>query len=379
MILGAVPLILFTLLGRNFTLGESLMVFPLLTWGMRADFFQGTYLYLNLLLPIFLLGKTLKRKDLIRVGFEIALVNLVFNMCFDFQEGEMWSTVLGDALYGFGGGILAAIVALGGVSFLENTFRFTSDLHLVEFLNPTYPLLRKLLMEAPGTYSHSLMVANLAESASEEIGANPLLVRVGAYYHDIGKLKRPYFFAENQLTGNNIHDRLSPKLSALVIQKHVKDGFDLAGQYRLPLEVQEIIRRHHGKSLIRYFYSKALEKGDKEVEEIEFRYGGPLPHTKEEVLVFLADSVEAAIHCIDNPSPKRIENMVNGIIENYLQDGQLNESSLTLQDLHRVAQKFIMVINGLFHTRVAYPEIEETRNGRRKNLTNRIGQQSERD
>jgi putative nucleotidyltransferase with HDIG domain len=372
MILGAVPLILFTLLGRNFALGESLIILPLMVWGMRADSFQAIYLYLNLLLPIFLLGKTLKRKDLIRVGLEIALVNLAFNMLFDFQEGDAWGTVLGNALYGWGGGVLAAIIALGGISFLENTFRFTSDLHLVEFLNPTYPLLQKLLMEAPGTYSHSLMVANLAEAASEEVGANPLLVRVGAYYHDIGKLKRPYFFVENQLAGNNIHDRLSPTLSALVIQKHVKDGLELAVQYRLPLEVREIIRRHHGKSLIRYFYNKALEKEERKVEEIEFRYGGPLPHTKEEVLVFLADSIEAAIHCIDNPSPKRIENMVNGIIENYLRDGQLNESSLTLQELHRVAQKFIVVINGLFHTRVAYPEIAETRNGKKGNLTNRV-------
>jgi len=228
------------------------------------------------------------------------------------------------------------------------------------------------LMEAPGTYSHSLMVANLAEAASEEVGANPLLVRVGAYYHDIGKLKRPYFFVENQLAGSNIHDRLSPTLSALVIQKHVKDGLELAIQYKLPLEVREIIRRHHAKSLIRYFYNKALEKEERKVEEIEFRYGGPLPHTKEEVLVFLADSIEAAIHCIDNPSPKRIENMVNGIIENYLRDGQLNESSLTLQELHRVAQKFIVVINGLFHTRVAYPEVAETRNGKKGNLTNRV-------
>ena len=372
MILGAVPLILFTLLGRNFALGESLIILPLMVWGMRADSFQAIYLYLNLLLPIFLLGKTLKRKDLIRVGLEIALVNLAFNMLFDFQEGDVWGPVLSQALYGWGGGVLAAIIALGGISFLENTFRFTSDLHLVEFLNPTYPLLQKLLMEAPGTYSHSLMVANLAEAASEEVGANPLLVRVGAYYHDIGKLKRPYFFVENQLAGSNIHDRLSPTLSALVIQKHVKDGLELAIQYKLPLEVREIIRRHHAKSLIRYFYNKALEKEERKVEEIEFRYGGPLPHTKEEVLVFLADSIEAAIHCIDNPSPKRIENMVNGIIENYLRDGQLNESSLTLQELHRVAQKFIVVINGLFHTRVAYPEVAETRNGKKGNLTNRV-------
>lgn len=371
-ILGAIPLILFTLLGRNFTLGESLVIFPLLVWGMRADFFQVAYHYFNLLLPIFLLGKTLKRKDLVRVGFEIALVNLVFNLLFDFQNGEILTDAMSNALYGFGGGILGAIVALGGISFFENTLRFTSDIHLVEFLNPTYPLLQRLLMEAPGTYSHSLMVANLAEAASEEVGANPLLVRVGAYYHDIGKLKRPYFFVENQLSGNNIHDRLSPTLSALVIQKHVKDGLDLAIQYRLPLEVQEIIRRHHGKSLIRYFYNKALEKGEKTVEEIEFRYGGPLPHTKEEVLVFLADSVEAAVRCIDNPSPKRIETMVNGIIDTYLRDGQLDESCLTLQELHRVAQKFTMLINGLFHTRIAYPEIEETRNGRKKDITPRV-------
>ncbi|MEN3186772.1 MAG: HDIG domain-containing metalloprotein [Atribacterota bacterium] len=371
-ILSAIPLVLFALLGRSFTLGESLVIFPLFVWGMRADFFQVVYLYFNLLLPIFILGKSLKRKDLVQVGFEVALVNLVLNVFFSLQSGATSVDTMGNALYGFGGGILGAIVALGGISFFESTLRFTSDIHLVEFLNPTYPLLQRLLMEAPGTYSHSLMVANLAEAASEEIGANPLLVRVGAYYHDIGKLKRPYFFVENQLPGNNVHDRLSPTLSALVIQKHVKDGLDLAIQYRLPLEVREIIRRHHGKSLIRYFYNKALGRGEKTVEEVEFRYGGPLPHTKEEVLVFLADSIEAAVRCIDNPSPKRIETMVNGIIDTYLRDGQLNESSLTLQDLHRVAQKFTVLINGLFHTRIAYPEIEETKNGRKKDVTHRI-------
>ncbi|MGQ9746872.1 MAG: HD family phosphohydrolase [Candidatus Caldatribacteriaceae bacterium] len=372
-VLSAIPLILFVLLGRNFVLGESLVIFPLLVWGTRTDFFFTVYLYCNLLLPIFLLSRTLKRKDLVRVGFAIALVNLALNIFFDFQNGKLWIGMVEDALYGFGGGILGAIVALGGISFFESTFRFTSDLHLVEFLNPTYPLLQRLLRDAPGTYSHSLMVANLAEAASEEVGANPLLVRVGAYYHDIGKLKRPYFFVENQLAGKNIHDRLSPNLSALVIRKHVKDGVELALQHRLPAEVREIIRRHHGKSLIRYFYCKALEKGNQTVREMEFRYSGPLPHTKEEVLIFLADSVEAAVRCIDNPSPRRIENMVKVIIEEYLRDGQLNESSLTLRDLHRVAQKFVMVINGLFHTRVAYPDLEEMKNGKKRNVSSGTG------
>lgn len=372
-VVSAIPLILFILLGRNFILGESLVIFPLLVWVMRTDFFFTVYLYCNLFLPIFLLSRTLKRKNLVWVGFAIALINLAFNIFFDFQEGELWVGMFEDALYGFGGGILGAIVALGGISFFESTFRFTSDLHLVEFSNPTHPLLQRLLVEAPGTYSHSLMVANLAEAASEEIGANPLLVRVGAYYHDIGKLRRPYFFIENQLAGRNIHDRLSPTLSALVIQKHVKDGVDLALQHRLPLEVREIIRRHHGKSLMRYFYGKALEKGNQKVREVEFRYSGPLPHTKEEVLIFLADSVEAAVRCIDNPSPRRIENVVKVIIEEYLRDGQLNESSLTLQDLHRVAQKFVMVINGLFHTRVTYPDLEEMKNGKKRDVSSGTG------
>jgi len=366
-VLAAIPLVLFALGDRNLALGESLILFPLLVWGTRVDFFQALYIYLNLLLPLFLLERTLKRRDFIRVGLELALINLVLNLGFGIQRGDPWITNVEHILYGFGGGIVSPIVALGGISFLETAFRFTSDIHLMEFLNPTHPLLQQLLREAPGTYSHSLMVANLAEAASEEIGANPLLVRVGAYYHDIGKLKRPYFFVENQLRGDNIHDQLSPNLSTLVIRKHVQDGVELAQQYKLPLEVQEIIRRHHGKSLTRYFYHKALGRGEK-VEEGIFRYEGPLPHTKEEVLVFLADSVEAAMHCIDNPSPRRVEMMVNEIIDAYLRDGQLNEASLTLQDLYRVAHKFTMIINGLFHKRLSYPELGESKNGKRKNM-----------
>ncbi|MDK2896684.1 MAG: cyclic-di-AMP phosphodiesterase PgpH [Candidatus Atribacteria bacterium] len=359
--LPAVSLIIYSLLGRETAFGEILILFPLIIFGERADFMRSFYLYVNMFLPLFFLGKTVKRRDLVWTGLWISLINVVLVAVFSLQRGEGGITFFSNSLYGFSSGIGSSVIALGGISFLESTFGLASDLRLVELLNPTHPLLKRLLIEAPGTYNHSLMVANLAESAAEAIGANPFLARVGAYYHDVGKLKRPYFFIENQFGGKNIHNRLSPNLSALVIQTHVKDGVEIGRQYGLPVEIVEIIRRHHGTTLLRFFYEKATRGRKDQVREEEFRYSGPLPETPEEVLVFMADSVEAAVRSMSSPTPSRVEAMVNNIVQSYLRDGQLDRSSLTMRDLRKITHTFVTVLNGTFHARVAYPALEKSK------------------
>ncbi|WHE07918.1 HDIG domain-containing protein [Thermoanaerobacterium thermosaccharolyticum] len=216
------------------------------------------------------------------------------------------------------------------------------------------------MMDAPGTYHHSIIVANLAEAGSDAIGANSLLTRVGAYYHDIGKVKRPYFFKENQFTDENLHDKISPDLSTLVITSHVKDGVELAKKYKLPEDIINLIREHHGTSLVKYFYSKAL-KADDLCEEDSFRYPGPKPQTKESAILMLADSIEASVRSLREPTDDEIETMVNKIIDDRLKDGQLDESNLTLKDIKVLSKSFLNSLNGIYHHRIEYPEIENNK------------------
>ncbi|BER92206.1 HD family phosphohydrolase [Atrimonas thermophila] len=357
-LLPIISFVLCALLGREAAFGEVIVLFPLLLWSSHFSFIQGSYSYLNLLLPIFLLPTKISRRDLIRTGFLMAFINVLLVALFAYYEEKQMLILLENTLFGLISGIGSSVLALGAVAFLESTFHVASDFLLLELVNPTHPLLRRLMIEAPGTYNHSIMVANLAEAAAEEIGADPLLARAGAYYHDIGKLKRPYFFIENQMGGRNIHNRLNPNLSALAIQNHVKDGVEVAREYHLPPEIIEIIRRHHGRTLMRYFYEKALRERNDTVMEEEFRYPGPLPRTPEEVLVFLADSVEAAVRGIRNPTPSKIETAVENILQNYLKDGQLDEADLTLKDLRKIVRTFVLVLIGTFHTRLPYLKLQ---------------------
>ncbi|HNU80584.1 MAG TPA: HDIG domain-containing protein, partial [Bacillota bacterium] len=228
---------------------------------------------------------------------------------------------------------------------------------LLELSNPNQPMLRRLLIEAPGTYYHSILVGNLAEAAAEDIGANALLCRVGAYYHDIGKLKRPYFFKENQITRDNPHDKITPNLSALVITSHVKDGVEIAGKNKLPSTVIRIIEEHHGNTLVAYFYHKALSaEGAEAVDESKFRYPFRKPQTEEAAIVMLADSVEAYIRSLSEPTRDQVEQGVRKIIKDKLNDAQLDNCDLTLKDLEMIGQAFVKVLAGIFHDRIEYPE-----------------------
>jgi putative nucleotidyltransferase with HDIG domain len=227
---------------------------------------------------------------------------------------------------------------------------------LIELSNPNHPLLRKILTEAPGTYHHSLMVANLAESACEAIGANGLIARVGCYYHDIGKTRRPNFFIENQINNENPHDRLAPEKSADIIIAHVQDGVNVLKKYRIPKEIIEIAEQHHGTTLLRYFYHRAMQDGQV-VKEEEFRYPGPKAQTKESAVVGIADSVEAAVRSLKQPTPEQIENLVKNIIDNRLQDGQLNECDLTLKEVEIILHTLCESVKGIFHSRIEYPDM----------------------
>ncbi len=257
-------------------------------------------------------------------------------------------------------GLISASLAVVAVMAFERVVGVVTSLRLLELANPNEPILHRLLTEAPGSYQSSVMVANLAEPAAEEIGANALLVRVGAMYHDIGKLKRPYFFIENQFGEENPHEKLKPHLSALTLIAHARDGYELAKEIGLPDQVADIIRQHHGTSLATYPYHLAVEQeGEENVNESDFRYPGPKPQTREAALVMLADSVEAAARTLVNPTHDQIEQLVDSIIDAKVEDGQLDESPLTFADLKAIRKSFVSTLHGMFHQRLKYPDQED--------------------
>jgi len=257
--------------------------------------------------------------------------------------------------------VISGILAIGMLPFLESSFNINTNMSLLELANPNSPLLKRLLMEAPGTYHHSIMVANLAEVAAEEINANSVIVRVGAYYHDVGKIVRPLFFGENQIGQDNPHNRINPNLSASLIISHVKDGGELADEYKLPKVIKDIILEHHGTTMVKYFYFTAKKNADNpdDVKEEDFRYEGPIPSSREAGIVMLADSVEAAVRSIKEPTIEKIEDMVNNIINDKLNSHQLDDCELTLKDIATIKKCFLKVLNGLYHKRIEYPKEEK--------------------
>jgi putative nucleotidyltransferase with HDIG domain len=304
-----------------------------------------------------MVSHTHHRSTFMLTGLAISFANMLIVMSFGFVTRVETQVMLLDMLYGAAGGLLSAILTIGTLPFFESAFDIITPIKLLELSNPNRPLMRRLLIEAPGTYYHSILVGNLAEAAAEDIGANALLCRVGAYYHDIGKLKRPYFFKENQLTAENPHDKITPNLSALIITSHVKDGIETAKKNKLPSSVIGIIEQHHGNTLVSYFYHKAqTAEGGNAVSEDKFRYNFKRPQTKEAAIVMLADSVEAYIRSLTEPSQEQVEQGVRKIIKDKLNDSQLDHCELTLKDLDRIAKSFIKVLGGIFHERIEYPE-----------------------
>ena len=259
--------------------------------------------------------------------------------------------------------LLSGFICAGFVSsfipLIETLFQYTTDIKLLELANLNSPVLRELMIKAPGTYHHSIVVGNLVEAAAESIGANPLLARVAAYYHDIGKASKPLYFIENQAGEENRHDKLAPSMSALILISHIKEGAELARENRLGQPIIDIIRQHHGTALIKFFYERAKTLGASAgqiVEEKDFRYPGPKPQTREAGIVMLADCVEAASRTLVNPTSDQIQGLVQKLINNVFIDGQLDECELTLKNLHEIAKSFTGILNGIFHHRIDYPE-----------------------
>ncbi len=297
-----------------------------------------------------------QRNSLIWAGVGVAAVCVITLVSIDMVSSGGWQSPVQSSFYGLMSGLLSSILTIGTLPIWENIFGIITPIRLVELSNPNQPLLKRLLMETPGTYHHSIIVGNLAESAADAIGANGLLARVGAYYHDIGKLVRPYYFKENQLYNQNPHDKLNPVLSKKIIISHVKDGLELAKKYKLPAMIQDFIAQHHGTTVVAYFYHKA-KNNNIDMDLDEFRYPGPKPTSKETALVMLADTAEAAVRAMADHSSEKIGEQIRKLIREKFADGQLDNADLTMRDLELTAEAFTNVISGIFHERVEYPDI----------------------
>ena len=299
-----------------------------------------------------------ERKVFITAGAKLGLLNIVLVTAIDFYLADLsGSKLFYDWVFGLMGGIIAGIVTAGIVPLVEIAFGYTTDISLLEQANLDRPILRRLMIEAPGTYHHSVIVGSLVEAAASEIGANHLLAKVCGYYHDIGKLNKPLYFIENQTNGKNKHDKLAPSMSGLILIAHVKEGVEIAREHKLGQDIIHTIRQHHGTSFIKFFFDKAKQlKGEDQVNVNDFRYPGPKPQTRETGLVMLADVVEAASRTLDNPTPSRIQGLVQNLINHIFSDGQLDECELTLKDLHKIARSFNKILYGIHHHRIEYTE-----------------------
>jgi len=375
------PLALSVLLGRNHGLYASVFVSlwssilfgkvdaPLLVCGLISGF-----------MAVYLTLQVRHRGRLIRAGFGVGvaiwLISLTFGIIGPIDlflpKGNDWKMIGIQSALAVGNGILTATIVGGILPVLEHLFQITTDISWLEASDLNHPLLRRMTIEAPGTYHHSLVVANLAESAAEAIGANATLCRVCSYFHDVGKLVKPEYYTENMNFERNPHDDLAPTMSALIIIAHVKEGVDLALKHGLNQQIIDIIQQHHGTSLVYYFYKRALQQQDDartggkimnlreedvpEVREETFRYSGPKPQTKESAIISLADVVESASRSLEKPTPQKIEQLVTDLIGQRIADGQLVECELTLADLNTIADRFRFTLMTMLHTRIAYPK-----------------------
>ena len=310
-----------------------------------------------------------ERKQIILAGTKVGFLGILMalaGMVYTSQLGIM--AMAWHGAMAFLGGIASGVIAVGIAPLVEMAFGYTNAISLLELANLDRPILRRLMLEAPGTYHHSMIVGTLVEAAAAQIGANPLLAKVCGYYHDIGKVKKPLYFIENQKGGINRHDKLAPSMSSLILIAHIKDGVEIARQNKLGQTIIDTIQQHHGTSLIHYFYEKAKKlKGESHVKIDDFRYPGPRPQTKEAGLVMLADVVEAASRTLENPTPARIQGLVQYLINKIFSDGQLDNCELTLKDLNSIAKSFNTILYGIHHHRIEYGESATKENGKVKN------------
>ena len=302
------------------------------------------------------LARRQQRTGTLLAGLVIGVANFLITLSIGLISSANLRTALTNSVWAIGGAMLSAVLAIGLQAVLEWVFNLATNAKLIELSNPNQPLLRRLLLEASGTYHHSIIVANLAEAGATAVGANGLLARVGAYYHDVGKLKRPLYFKENQM-GDNPHDRTDPRVSAAILTAHPRDGGQMAQKERIPAPIVDIIRQHHGDSPVLYFYDKASKLYGEDIDISSFRYEGPRPRSKEAAVVMLADTIEAATRPLANPSPEAMEQMIRNLVSKKMADGQLNDSALTFSDLDKICASFVTVLTGVFHERIEYPDI----------------------
>lgn len=355
-------------LGIIISLGISLIIPSLVSGsGMRI----GVIYFLSGCIGVFTVGHVRHRKEFYR-----SMLFVPITMAVSIAATNDWIThasisdVGYDIFLGSLNGFFCPIIAIGLLPLLESLFKVTTDITLLELSDLNNPLLKELAVKAPGTYSSVLVVGTLAETAAEKVGANPLLCRVGSYYHDIGKIAIPEYFIENQMGGSNPHNRLTPHMSALVIVSHVKDGYELGVKHGLPEAVLDVIQQHHGTSLMESIYHKALdESDDKPVDELAFRYPGPKPQTREAAIVMLSDLVEATSRSVKEQSPGRLKVLINTIIQKRFIDGELDECDLTLKDLHNITESFLPILVGYHHGRIEYPW-QKGENGTKKKSKN---------
>lgn len=365
----AIGAILVTLLLETSLAYFSVIIFSIMASvilnvrGELFDFQFGLFAVVTSCVAIFSIHRASQRSTMLKGGIMASLFGALTVFIMLLINNDTWTTT--ETLYSIGfaiaGGLLTAILVIGLMPFFEVTFGILSALKLVELSNPNHPLLRKLLTETPGTYHHSVMVGNLSEAAAEAIGANGLLCRVGSYYHDIGKTKRPIYFIENQNNMENPHDSIEPKLSKSIIIAHARDGVEMLKEYKLPKPIRDIAEQHHGTTFLHYFYHKAVRQAEEQgiepdFTEDDFRYHGPKAQSKESAIVGIADSVEAAVRSLRKPTVEQVESMIEKIIKGRLDDHQFNDCDLTMKELDIIAKALKETVMGIFHSRIEYPE-----------------------
>lgn len=335
--------------------GLALIVFTYIWTSMEAIVVMA---YIISLMVLALLVRNIKqRSQVVTAGLFTALILMIFAIVQTLLFNTPIDALPLTVIFALGNGIISSVITIGLMPFFEGFFSILTPFKLLELSNPNRPLLKRLLVEAPGTYHHSVLVGNLAETAAHDIGANSLLTRVAAFYHDVGKLERPYYYKENQLGSDNPHDKLPPQISANIIKQHMSVGVEMAKKNKLPDEVVDVMKAHHGTSLIKYFYHQE-QQSNPDVDASKFVYPGPKPESKEAVILMLADSVEAAVRTLESPTKEKLSALIEKIIGQKMAENQLSESDISMHEIERIKKSFLNVLSGIFHERIVYPDVD---------------------
>jgi hypothetical protein len=343
----------------------STVIMTLITGALRGN--DYTFMAMNLIaggIAVYSVRDIKNRSQIFRSFLFILLGYILSIFAFGMERFASWDTLLIESAFATTNALISPVLTYGLLIFFERSFKITTDLTLLELSNFDRPLLRELARKAPGTFNHSMTMGTMAESAAEKIGANPLLARVGAYYHDVGKTISPQNFVENQLNNQNVHENLTPEESVSVIVRHVNEGIELAKEHNLPQEIIDFIPMHHGKMVITYFYERAKKiYGEEKVNVDDFRYPGPKPNTRETAIVMLADGCESAVRSIENPDPVKVENVIENIFKSRIDDEQLEDSPVNFRDIKIMKEEFLNILLGQHHKRIKYPKQEEVEKG----------------